>query len=123
MTLKNKLIIGIAISYIITVILFKIGTSPDFVSIKTRDKFFYLAVGFFITGGILIFFLIQVIYKEKSAISAKLLVEYRESIFSGNKIDALNKGRIYYSYIRGGNLSVYDEQAISNDLSTMKNLK
>ncbi len=45
---------------------------------------------------------------------------YDEALKSGDKRDALEKGRLYYSWMRNGDLTIYDEQAISNDLSTMK---
>jgi hypothetical protein len=44
---------------------------------------------------------------------------YQQAIYSGNKRDALDKGRAYYSKLRGGKLTIYDEQALTNDLSTM----
>ena len=47
-------------------------------------------------------------------------MNYKNAIKSGDKSDALIKGRFYYSLLRGGKLSIYDEQAIANDLSTMK---
>ncbi len=47
---------------------------------------------------------------------------YNTALKSGNKVDALNKGRAYYSLLRNGDLTIYDEQAITNDLSTMKQL-
>lgn len=55
----------------------------------------------------------------------KLLTEYQAAIASGDKARALQAGRAYYSYLRGGafgggKLTIYDEQAITNDLNTMK---
>ncbi len=46
--------------------------------------------------------------------------KYINAIKSGNRIKALETGRDYYSYIRGGELTTYDEQAIANDLSIIK---
>ncbi|RYZ51273.1 MAG: hypothetical protein EOP49_12115 [Sphingobacteriales bacterium] len=45
---------------------------------------------------------------------------YENALKSGDKQNALQVGRRYYSSMRGGELSIYDEQAIANDLSAMK---
>ncbi len=67
----------------------------------------------------------QKAYIEKLA---QLKVEYENLLNSGNKSQALNAGRAYYSWLRktakvmegeNGSLTIYDEQAITNDLSTM----
>lgn len=44
---------------------------------------------------------------------------YELELRNGNKQSALQAGRNYYAALRGGQLSIYDEQAIANDLSTM----
>jgi hypothetical protein len=44
---------------------------------------------------------------------------YQQAITSGNKRNALDAGRAYYGKVRGGKLTIYDEQALTNDLSTM----
>ncbi|MBC7554353.1 MAG: hypothetical protein H7257_10280 [Taibaiella sp.] len=43
------------------------------------------------------------------------------ALLGTDKGEALRKGRLYYSCIRKGSLTIYDEQAIANDLTTMKN--
>lgn len=51
----------------------------------------------------------------------ELLRKYHEALCGTNKRVALNAGRAYYSaFRRGGKLTMYDEQAINNDLNTMK---
>jgi len=57
----------------------------------------------------------------------KFCNDYHNAIHSGNRIEALNLGRRYYSKTRSGffglssgRLTIYDEQAITNDLSVMK---
>lgn len=46
--------------------------------------------------------------------------KYEEAIRSGNKQKALELGRKYYASLRfNGRPTIYDEQAITNDLSTM----
>jgi hypothetical protein len=50
-----------------------------------------------------------------------LLAAYKESLSGTDKQDALQRGRAYYAYLRGnGQLTIYDEQALANDLAAMK---
>lgn len=44
---------------------------------------------------------------------------YEQALKSGDKSESLKYGRLYYSLLRDGNLSIYDEQAISNDINAM----
>lgn len=61
----------------------------------------------------------DIIEKEKNIKLAK--EAYDKALQSSDKADALKKGRLYYSWIRDNNtLTIYDEQAITNDLSAMK---
>lgn len=46
--------------------------------------------------------------------------EYMDAMRRGDKSAALMHGRAYYSRMRGGSLTIYDEQAIANDLASMK---
>lgn len=56
--------------------------------------------------------------KEKSA---ALLQEYKSALAGTDKQKALAAGRKYYGQARrNGRLTTYDEQALSNDLNTMK---
>jgi hypothetical protein len=66
--------------------------------------------------GILIVSVFLHIRKNKDL--AKLWETYNIARASGDKARALEAGRAYYSR-RRGKLSIYDEQAIANDLSTM----
>jgi hypothetical protein len=53
--------------------------------------------------------------KEKSQ---KLYTAYRQALASKNKAAALEAGRAYYAFKRkDGRLTIYDEQAITNDLT------
>jgi hypothetical protein len=64
---------------------------------------------------------VYVYYKQsikKKRKVAELKEEYEKAIREKNKPKALELGRKYYSEMRGGILSIYDEQAITNDLST-----
>ncbi len=51
---------------------------------------------------------------------AILKEKYSQAIKKGEKALALDLGRQYYAKLRGGILTIYDEQAITNDLSTIK---
>lgn len=50
----------------------------------------------------------------------KLKAEYDDALSGTNKSKALKAGRAYYSALRSGNLTIYDEQAITNDISAMR---
>jgi hypothetical protein len=51
----------------------------------------------------------------------KLESEYKAALRGSDRAKALELGRIYYGNKReGGALTIYDEQALTNDLSTMK---
>lgn len=68
-----------------------------------------------IVGGI-----IAMIYNNHNR-NQKLKEEYDQALRGKDKKLALEAGRKYYSALRGkGKLTIYDEQAITNDLSTMK---
>jgi hypothetical protein len=67
-------------------------------------------------------FICYVVYaltKQTGQKMDRLKKEYEQSLKSGDKSAALESGRIYHSYLRAGSLSIYDEQAIANDLSVM----
>ena len=58
----------------------------------------------------------NIINKEKALKKA-----YDDALKSGDKALALEKGRAYYASKReSGKLTIYDEQAIQNDLSAMR---
>jgi hypothetical protein len=68
----------------------------------------------------LIFYTIYTDNKRKAAKTKALRDAYDEALLSGDKAKALQTGRAYHSFLRKGKLTIYDEQAITNDLSTMK---
>ena len=49
----------------------------------------------------------------------RLRQAYENALNSGSKSAAPQKGRAYYSYLRQGRLTIYDENAIANDLAAM----
>lgn len=73
-------------------------------------------VSILILGGIIV--VIGSIGNEKKITTLKR--QYDNDLASGNKSKALISGRVYYKAKRGnGELTIYDEQAIANDLATM----
>lgn len=57
---------------------------------------------------------------SKSKKLEALKLDYERSLKGTNKKTALDAGRAYYSALREKQvLTIYDEQAITNDLSTM----
>jgi hypothetical protein len=74
-------------------------------------------------GGAIILVLIIAFwlnYRKNSALKT-LWTDYQNALSGSDRRIALNAGRSYYSRLRGGGiLTIYDEQAIANDLSTMK---
>lgn len=80
----------------------------------------YIFVGvLFAIAFIFIYFYLKSKAKQKNE-AALLKIQYDKAIKDGNKVLALELGRKYYSKLRGGILSIYDEQAITNDLSILK---
>ncbi|MDB5203276.1 MAG: hypothetical protein JWQ27_2685 [Ferruginibacter sp.] len=80
----------------------------------------YLFVGGCVSLALLVGYIYRYVsIKEKKA-EAQLKQEYQAAIAAGDRTRALELGRKYYSKLRGGVLSIYDEQAIANDLSTIK---
>jgi hypothetical protein len=65
-------------------------------------------------------FVTYLLYKRGNKTLERLWNEYKQALQSGDKKRALDAGRRYYSRLRNGRLTIYDEQAIANDLSTMK---
>ena len=85
-----------------------------------REVRLYIFVGVLVAIAVaVLYFYLKSVNKSKAEI-AKIKNQYDKAIRDGNKALALELGRNYYSKLRGGNLSIYDEQAITNDLSTIK---
>lgn len=56
----------------------------------------------------------------KGSKTAKLKKAYSDALNGSDKREALNAGRANYSDLRKGKLTMYDEQALTNDISAMK---
>jgi len=78
-------------------------------------------MGVFITLAIVAVIVAIILNKnEKKRKLEQLRLAYKQSLKGTNKSIALAAGRAYYSALREGKiLTMYDEQAITNDLSTM----
>jgi hypothetical protein len=62
---------------------------------------------------------VQEAIKARNEEILRFKIEYEVALKSGDKKKALNFGRRYYSSLRDGNLTIYDETALTNDLATM----
>lgn len=76
---------------------------------------------FFVIILILVIAIILLIVNLKKEIKQlpQLKQNYEEALRGVNKRAALNAGRAYYSALRGGKISIYDETAMGNDLAAM----
>jgi hypothetical protein len=63
---------------------------------------------------------IKTFEQKEIEFDAELRHEYSSALQSGDKEKALALGKKYYQSLRGGESTSEDEQAIFNDLSTMK---
>ena len=78
----------------------------------------YLGVIFVIVGALLLYFKFKR-QKEAKEKTLQLEIDYKELLKGNDKTKALDAGRAYYSNLRGGKLTIYDEQALTNDLNSM----
>ena len=80
----------------------------------------YLFIGVLIAIAVAVLYYYLKSAAKDRVITAEIKSRYDKAIKDGNKALALELGRQYYSKLRGGHLSIYDEQAITNDLATIK---
>ena len=69
--------------------------------------------------GVAILVAIVLYARNKNRKQKRLKEAYDDALRSGDKRKALEAGRAYYSFLRSGKLTMYDEQAINNDLIAM----
>lgn len=86
------------------------------------DSTLFIFVGaIMIAGAIFAYFYSNYKEKEEKRLE-EIELEYKEALKGTDKSKALRLGRIYYGSLReDGNVTIYDEQAITNDLSSMTN--
>lgn len=78
-------------------------------------------MGTFIFIIIVIVIIVIAVSVSNSNTREKLKVEYENALKGTDKTKALQAGRSYYSALRNDKkLTIYDEQAITNDLNTMQ---
>lgn len=74
-------------------------------------------------GAIAGFFILRFIYrgsKGREMLRKRLTSEYQEALKSTDRQKALAAGREYYRFFRSdGKITIYDEQAIDNDMKMM----
>jgi hypothetical protein len=81
------------------------------------DGLIYFGIVAVIVAAVYFFYSRQ--QKRFNKILGELKQVYEQELRNATKQSALQAGRNYYAALRGGRLSVYDEQAIANDISTM----
>ena len=81
-----------------------------------KSDFIVILFGILIIGTLVLSVLLHI---RKNQALARLWEAYNAARASGDREKALETGRAYYKR-RRGKLSIYDEQAIANDLNTMK---
>lgn len=70
-----------------------------------------------LAGAALIWAIVYAFSKAKNNIDLK--EHYEQCLKGTDKKAALNAGRVYHQSLRKNGLTMYDELAIANDLSTM----
>lgn len=58
--------------------------------------------------------------KASKAEIERLKQSYQDALARKDKAAAVAAGRLYYAALRGGEVTLYDEQAISNDLAAIQ---
>lgn len=76
--------------------------------------------GLLVAFAIFCFLVYRAIKNNDKEKAQSIYEDYKKALANGNKPLALELGRKYYGTLRGGDLTIYDEQAIANDLSTIK---
>lgn len=118
-SMKNKILITAAI--LLSLVLVFRGCFYDPTSIHAVGDFFEMVFGFIIVGAII--FALAKSGKNKMETQERLKKQYDIALRGKSKQAALDAGRAYYKHLRGWGqpLTIYDEQAIANDISTMSN--
>jgi len=81
-----------------------------------QNNILIILVGVLIIGVVIISVLLH-IRKNKDLL--RLWIEYDVAKLTGDKAKALELGRAFYKR-KKGNLTIYDEQNLANDLSAIK---
>jgi RNA polymerase-interacting CarD/CdnL/TRCF family regulator len=84
-----------------------------------HEQRLYLFFAVMVLIAAVVIYFIRRNQKVRKTEIATLKQVYDAALRSGDKAKALELGRKYYSVKRGGVLSIYDEQALTNDLAAM----
>ncbi|MBK7885175.1 MAG: hypothetical protein IPJ81_16330 [Chitinophagaceae bacterium] len=80
----------------------------------------YIFVAVLVIIAIIIIYYFFRASKSHTTKVSKLKEDYQLALRDNNKQLALKLGREYYSALRNGTLTLYDEQAIANDLASIQ---
>lgn len=81
---------------------------------------FYLFTAILIGIGIIFFWQFEKARRKKMNEAKEIYIQYQNALKRKDKVQALELGRKYYVMLRRRNrLTIYDEQAITNDLNSI----
>lgn len=112
--ISHELKAGISVTTITFVIMY--GIVCFFMSMSNAQPSSYI-YAFFITA--ILSSLVYAIKQSQLERNEKIESAYRKALKGTDRDKALQAGREYYSMLRKGKLTMYDEQALNNDLNTM----
>lgn len=84
-----------------------------------QTRLYAFIAALIVIAGLIIYAFYRSAVKDKNK-ADDLKAKYDQALAAKDKTKALEYGRQYYSALRGGRLTIYDEQAITNDLSTIQ---
>lgn len=90
-------------------------------SLDGGDKVPTVIVGLIVTVGMVFGYFYLISQEKNEERLERIQTRYYDALQGSDKSEALRLGRIYYGSLRDdGNVTIYDEQAINNDLNSMK---
>lgn len=90
-------------------------------SLDGGDKVPTVIVGLIMTVGMVFLYFYLISQEKNEERLERIQTRYYDALQGSDKSEALRLGRIYYGSLRDdGNVTIYDEQAINNDLNSMK---
>lgn len=109
------------IAYILWLCLGLVGGHHFYLGNIGKGVIYAFTAGLFCIGWFIDLFSISKLVDRANApyLIAELKDAYEAAKKAKDKQRALEAGRAYYSAVRGGSLTIYDEQAINNDIQAM----
>lgn len=90
-------------------------------SLNGGDKVPTVIIGLIMTVGTVFLYFYLISQEKNEERLERIKTRYYDALKDSDKSEALRLGRIYYGSLRDdGNVIIYDEQAINNDLNSMK---